>query len=133
MTRRLSASRGLSVSRVVAAPVDRVWDLLVEVAAWPEWGPTVADVELGTSRIGAGSRGRVRTPVGLWLPFAVTSFEPGRSWWWSVGGVPATGHVVRPVPQGTEVTFTVPWWAPGYLPVCALALRRLERLATTSP
>ena len=45
-------------------------------------------------------------------------------------GIPATGHRVIPQDGGCLVTFTVPWWAPAYLPVCALALRRIERLAT---
>jgi hypothetical protein len=46
-----------------------------------------------------------------------------------VAGIPATGHRVVPDPGGCVVTFTVPWWAPFYLPVCAVALRRIERLA----
>jgi len=36
---------------------------------------------------------------------------------------------VQPVDAGTKVTFRVPPWAPASLAVCALALRRLERLA----
>jgi hypothetical protein len=64
------------------------------------------------------------------LPYTVTAFEPGRYWSWSVAGIPATGHRVVPQAGGCLVTFTVPWWAPAYLPVCALALRRIERLAT---
>ena len=135
MTRRVPplrpVLRPLSVSRRVAAPPERVWDLLVDVSAWPRWGPTVSAVELGTARIEAGSRGRVRTPLGASLPFVVTRFEPGRCWSWSVGGVPATTHAVRPWGGGCEVTFGVPWWAPAYAPVCAVALRRLERLAVT--
>ncbi len=111
------------------APAVRLWELLVDVSRWPEWGPSVAGVELPTPSIEAGSRGRVRTAVGAWLPFEITSFEPGSSWAWSVAGVPATGHEVRPVAGGCVVTFTVPWWAPAYLPVCLVALRRLESLA----
>ena len=64
------------------------------------------------------------------LPYTVTAFEPGRYWSWSVAGIPATGHRIVPQGGGCVVTFTVPWWAPAYLPVCALALRRIERLAT---
>lgn len=120
------------VTRRVAAPPDRVWSLLVDVAQWPRWGPTVADAEVtGASTdglIGAGSRGRVRTAAGFWLPFEVTSFEPGRQWSWRVAGVPATTHRVRPVDGGCEVSFAVPLWAPAYLAVCAVALRRIEAL-----
>jgi uncharacterized protein YndB with AHSA1/START domain len=122
----------LSVSRRIQAPPERLWQLLVDVEAWPRWGPSVAAVELSTPLLELGSRGRVRTAVGVWLPFEVTGLESGRSWAWSVLGVPATGHEVRPVDGGCVATFTVPWWAPGYLPVCAVALRRLEGLAVAS-
>jgi len=73
----------------------------------------------------------VRTILRVALPYTVTRFEPGRYWQWSVAGVRATGHRVQPQKDGgCLVTFTVPWWAPAYLPVCALALRRIERLAS---
>ncbi|KAA8946909.1 MAG: SRPBCC family protein, partial [Mycobacterium sp.] len=29
-----------------------------------------------------------------------------------------------------RVTFGVPWWAGAYLPVCAVALRRIDQLLT---
>lgn len=120
---------GLSVSRTIPAPPERLWDLLVDVSAWPAWGPSVLGVELGTPKIGLGSRGRVRTILGASLPFEVTRFEPPHVWAWSVAGIPATDHRVDPVEGGSVVTFGVPWWAPAYLAVCAVALRRLERLA----
>ena len=120
----------LSVSRDVAAPAERLWSLLVDVTVWPSWGPSVAEVDLPTELIEPGSAGRVRTAVGVWLPFEITAFEPGTSWSWSVAGVPATTHTVRATTAGAcAVTFAVPWWASGYLPVCALALRRLDELA----
>ena len=108
---------------------------------WPVWGPSITGVEPAAARPGpaAGpgsgglafcSRGKVRTVLGAALPYTVTAFEAGRYWSWSVAGIPATGHRVIPQDGGCLVTFTVPWWAPAYLPVCALALRRIERLAT---
>ena len=120
----------------MAAPAAVAWDLLIDTARWPAWGPTVAGAEVRTggdgTRIGPGATGRVRTPVGLHLPFEVTDFDPGRRWAWAVGGVPATAHRVEPLADDRcRVTFEVPRWAPPYLAVCALALRRIERLATT--
>ncbi len=88
---------------------------------------------LGPAGFGLGSRGKVRTVLGPALPYTVTAFEAGRYWSWSVAGIPATGHRVVPCGAGCLVTFTVPWWAPAYLPVCALALRRMERLAIGRP
>ena len=132
-----------SVSRGIAASAEEVWALLTDTRKWPEWGPSITGVDpaAGTPQPGwpaagnpaaglaLGSRGRVRTVLGAALPYTVTAFEPGRYWAWSVAGVPATGHRVVPRDGGCLVTFTVPWWAPAYLPVCAVALRRIERLA----
>lgn len=121
---------GLSVSREVAAPAEVVWDLLTRVSAWPQWGPSVLGATVPSGVVSLGARGTVRTAVGVSLPFEVTWFEEGRSWAWSVAGVRATDHHVVPTPDGCRVTFGVPWWAPGYLVVCAVALGRIERLAT---
>ncbi|HLM65041.1 MAG TPA: SRPBCC family protein [Acidimicrobiales bacterium] len=121
--------RFLVARRDVAAPPEVVWDLLVDTEAWPLWGPTVAAVDCPDRRIHAGSRGRVRPPVGPWVSFEVTSFVPGESWAWRVAGVPATAHHVRARPGGSEVALEVPWWAPAYVSVCALAARRIARLA----
>ena len=123
---------GPSVSREIASPPEVVWRLLTHVDEWPRWGPTVAGGEVPGGVISAGARGIVRTAVGVSLPFNVTEFEDGRSWAWRVAGVPATWHRVDPTVEGCVVTFGVPWWAPGYLVVCALALARIERLAAES-
>ena len=125
-----------SRSREVAAPADVVWELLTDVRRWPEWGPTVSDARLDVSR---GSRlsptasGRVRTPPGVWLPFVVTSWHDDgerRAWSWRVAGVPATAHEVVALDDAAcRTRLLVPVWAPAYLPVVELALRRIQRLA----
>lgn len=120
-----------SVDRRIAAPAERVWRMLVDLEQWPLWGPSVRRAELsnGERVLTGGARGRVWTAVGVALPFAVTEFVPGRRWGWTVSGVRATGHEVTPVPGGCVVRFETPWWALGYLPVCAAALARIDRLA----
>lgn len=76
-------------------------------------------------------RGRVQTTAGPWIPFEITDWEEGAQWAWRVAGIPATGHRATPVTAGTcRVTFTIPIWAPFYVPVCRIALRRLDALAT---
>ncbi len=117
-----------AVSRHLAAPAGQAWELLTDVGQWPAWGPSVRSAVLDSARLEAGSSGTVRTVFGPALPFRVTAFEPGRYWAWSVAGVPATGHRVVPEAGGCRVTFTVPWWAPAYLAVCCLALRRIAKL-----
>ncbi len=119
------------VERLVPAPPGRAWDLLVDLEAWPRWGPSIRRAELdGATELSLGVHGRVWTAVGVVAPFTVTEFDEGRSWAWQVAGIGATRHEVRAEPAGTTVAFGVPWWAPGYLPVCALALWRIERLLT---
>lgn len=121
------------VDREISAPPAVVWRLLVDVEDWPRWGPSVrrAALDDGGTHIGAGAQGTVWTAVGMPLRFAITDFEPGRRWAWTVAGVPATGHEVIATPAGCRVGFSVPWWAPAYLPVCAVALRTIDRLATS--
>lgn len=64
------------------------------------------------------------------MPFTVNDFRPERGWSWTVAGVPATGHEVTPVEGGCRVRFDVPWWAGAYLPVCAVALARIDKLVS---
>lgn len=116
----------------VAAPSERAWEELVALRNWPGWGPTVSGARLddGGARVHAGATGSVRTPLGVWLPFTVDQWhEDGsrRTWGWRVAGVPATTHSV--VARGRDrcrVEMTVPWFAPAYLGVVALALSRIR-------
>jgi len=86
-------------------------------------------VEPAAGVVVAGLRGRVRTRLGLSLPFEITAVEPGRAWRWRVAGVAATGHRVEPLgPMRCRVVFEVPRWAAPYALVCRAALRRLSRL-----
>jgi uncharacterized membrane protein len=119
------------VSRTIDAPADEVWGLLVDLDRWPAWGPSVRSATIDDDRLRLGSIGTVTTAVGVRLPFRITSFVRGRSWAWSVGGVPATDHVVESLDDGRcTVTFGVPLVAAPYLAVCSAALRRIDELAT---
>ncbi len=119
----------------LAVPAEDAWSLLVDTRRWPDWGPSVASVELdpapgvdpATSQlIQAGSTGSVLTAVRLRLPFRVTAFTPGRSWSWQVAGVAATDHRVEPLgPERCRVGFGVPVAAVAYLGVCRVALQRI--------
>jgi hypothetical protein len=118
------------VARVIDAPADVLWRILIDTREWPRWGPSVRAVEAPTPWIGPGLRGRIQTPIGLWLPFEITHWEPERAWSWRVAGLDATGHRVEALgPARARVTFEIPRWAPGYRLVCEVALRRIARLA----
>jgi uncharacterized protein YndB with AHSA1/START domain len=91
----------------IEAPAETVWNVMTALDKWPKWGPTVSGAELTSAGpLRLGSRGKVWTPAGVPLPFEITEFEPGRMW------------VSSPV------------WAPAYVPVLAIALPRIDGLAT---
>jgi hypothetical protein len=117
-------------TKEIEAPADAVWDVLVDLDAWPEWGPSVRSATVEGGVLTAGARGTVRTAVGATLPFEVTTFEPGHRWAWKVGGIDATDHRVEPLgPDRCRLGFGVAWPAAAYLGVCRIALGRIERLA----
>lgn len=118
-----------TVSRDIEASADAAWHVLTDLDAWPRWGPTVAGAELDGSAFELGATGRVWTPVGVPLPFVISELDQGRTWGWRVAGVPATRHGVEPRGDGSRVWMSSPLWAPAYLPVLAIALRRIENLA----
>jgi uncharacterized protein YndB with AHSA1/START domain len=119
----------MEVSRVIAASPSTVWMLLARPEHWPDWGPSVRAVECNDEEIRVGTRGRVRTAVGAWLPFTITAVEHERAWDWQVAGFAATGHRLDAVDEHhTRVVFTMPVWALPYGVVCKLALRNLARI-----
>ncbi|MEY6433641.1 SRPBCC family protein [Thioalkalicoccus limnaeus] len=115
------------VDRIIDAPADVAWRILIDTREWPIWGPSVRAVEAPASLIGPGMHGRIQTRIGLWLPFEITDWEPQRAWAWRVADIEATGHRVDPLGPGRcRVTFEIPRWAPFYDWVCQAALRRIE-------
>jgi len=123
----------LEVTATINAPAAFAWALLTDTHAWPQWGPSLRAVDAPQRFITAGTRGRVQTAPGLWLPFEITDWEEGSRWCWTVAGIPATGHLVAPTgPDTCRITFTIPAWAPCYVPVCRIALGRLAALARSA-
>lgn len=117
---------------MVDAPTEAAWELFANPDRWPEWGPSVTDIDFEEDRIFEGASGRVRLPGGLWLPFRIDSVtapdkqSPGR-WNWRIKKIPATGHRVEPLgPQRCRVVFEIPLLAAGYAAVCYRALDRIE-------
>jgi uncharacterized protein YndB with AHSA1/START domain len=120
----------VSATTDIAAPAARVWSILIDTEAWPVWGPSLNRAECAGRFITAGSRGRVRTVLGVWLPFEILRFDDGRYWSWKVAGVPATGHRVEPLGAGAcRLSFEVPMLAAPYLVVCRVACARIRTMA----
>jgi hypothetical protein len=116
-------------TRTLHTSADVVWHLITDTQTWPRWGPSVRSVDFPERYIDAGATGRICTPFGLWLPFAIHTFDPPIYWDWKVGGIMATGHGVQAIgPDRCRLTFSVPAWGVGYGVVCRAALSRIERL-----
>ena len=132
-SRSVGVVKHLTVTRIVDAPVARVWQLLTHLEEWPRWGPSIRSAELDDPAVGLAkdATGSVTTVGGLRLHFVITEYTDRRSWAWSMAGVPATDHLVEDVGGACRVHFGVPAIAAPYLAICAMALRRIERIATS--
>ncbi|WP_228549087.1 SRPBCC family protein [Dietzia sp. SYD-A1] len=109
---------------------ETVWSVITDVRSWPRWGPTISAARVdGGGTLTAGARGTITTVAGVPLGFEITDFVERQRWSWKVAGVDATRHEVIRVPGGCVLSFGAPVWAPGYLPVLALALPRIEGIS----
>ncbi len=119
-------------TRVIGAPAEELWRLLVTPDEWPRWGPTVRSASVDGGELALGSTGTVTTIAGVDLPFEVTAYDEGSRWAWKVGGISATDHTVEAVDaERCRVGFGVPWPAAPYLVVCSDALRRLSQMVAS--
>jgi uncharacterized protein YndB with AHSA1/START domain len=94
------------ITTKIEAPTATVWDVLVDVATWPEWTRSmerVTRLESGTFTI--GSQARIKQPRLRPMTWTVTELTPHASFTWearSPGLVLRAGHVLQPL--GAKVT-----------------------------
>ena len=88
----------------IAAPPERVWEVLADVERWPEWTESVTSArQLDPGPLSVGSRVEVvqpRIPKGT---YTVTVVEPGKSFTWEQrqpGSVVTAVHSSTPLPDG---------------------------------
>ena len=122
----------MQIRHVISAPPEQVWNVLIDTRQWPVWGPSVRAVKSPHHYIDAGLKGSLQTAIGLWVPFAITDFEPLHFWSWEVAGIPATGHRLTKIDENhSELIFEMPAVALPYALICRQAARRIGRLAQT--
>jgi hypothetical protein len=121
----------MHVAKMVDAPTDTVWKILIDTSLWPEWGPSISQVDFPERWIQKGVKGRVKTAIGIWVPFEITAFEAPVYWCWKVGGIPATGHRLKPQdPSHCKLIFEIPYGFFPYALICRRAAENIARLAT---
>jgi uncharacterized membrane protein len=105
-------SRFFETTRHIDAPTQPVWEVLFDVARWPEWTPTIDSVErLDDGPFQVGSRAKVRQPKLPQAVWEVTDVVAGRSFTWVAIGpgmkTIARHEVVPDGSGGTTVTLSI--------------------------
>ncbi len=113
----------------IAATVEDVWAVLVDVERWPEWTRSMSEVKLlDAEALALGVRVRIkqpRLPVTVWQ---VTGLEPLRSFTWEASNPGVTTvaehRLASPEPSRTKVTLGIRRSGP-LAPVIDLVFRGL--------
>ena len=120
--------RSFETTRHIDAPAQPVWEVLFDVARWPEWTPTIDSVErLDAGPLQVGSRARVRQPKLPQALWEVTEVVDGRSFTWEARGPglrTIARHEVVPDGAGSHITLSIEQTGPMGA-VAALVWRRL--------
>jgi uncharacterized membrane protein len=95
----------------IAAPPERVWQVMRDITRWHEWTPSVTSVKiLGDAAFAVSSRVMIRQPrlpPALWT---ITEIQPGRAFSWvSVApGLRVVGtHLVEPAAGGSRAVLSI--------------------------
>lgn len=96
-------------STSIHASPEKVWAVLTNTAAWPEWDPSCERIE-GRVALGEKVKAFTKLSPGRAFPVKVSEFEPGRKMTWS-GGMPlGLFKGVRTftlTPRGEQTEFTL--------------------------
>jgi len=98
-------------TRHIDAPTQSVWEVLFDVARWPEWTPTIDRVErLDDGPFRVGSRARVRQPKLPRAVWEVTEVVDGGNFTWVAKGPgmkTVARHEVVADASGSRVTLSI--------------------------
>jgi uncharacterized membrane protein len=138
----------LEHSLAIDAPAARVWDILADVARWPEWTASIDRVErLDGGELGLGCRVRIKQPRFPAVVWQVTEWDADSAFVWeskSPGARTVASHRIVTNPGGgvtvrlaldqTGPLFTLLGWLTSgisrrYLGLEAEGLKRRAELA----
>jgi len=92
----------------VDADPQRVWEVLIDVASWPEWTPSMTTVKvISPGPLRPGSRVAIKQPRLAPAEMTVDEYVEGRSFAWSSqmkGLRTIADHRVDPTPTGSRIT-----------------------------
>jgi uncharacterized protein YndB with AHSA1/START domain len=109
----MAGSKSVTVSRVIPAPSERVWDVLDDTSRYAEWVPQTLEVTRsdGEAVVGAtyDERNQVVGPIKGSSRWRVVERDPGRSSLHEGDGLPLVKNVsiemrTEPAGESTEVT-----------------------------
>jgi uncharacterized protein YndB with AHSA1/START domain len=122
--------RSFETTRHIDATPQATWEVISDVARWPEWTPTIRSVDrLGDGPFQVGSRVRIRQPRLPRAEWVVTEIVPGRSFTWEAKGPgmrTTARHEVDADPAGSTVTLSIEQSGPMGA-VAAIVWRRLTQ------
>jgi uncharacterized membrane protein len=103
--------RHFETALVIAAPVDRIWAVLMDVRHWPDWTRSISRIEpLDDGPMGLESRVRIIQPNLRPVIWRISEFSEREKFVWasSSPGVTVTaGHFLRSNRNGSLVTLTL--------------------------
>lgn len=121
---------GYQTSITVHAPVAAVWQVTRDVAAWPQWSPTMDDVAAPDGGpVTVGSTVRVRQPRLRPTTWVVDHVVEGRRFCWHTSGPGyhlVADHVLEALPDGTGVRLIMTMTGPLAWPVWLLGGRTIR-------
>ena len=95
----------------IAAPVARVWQVMIDIDRWNEWTPSVSSIKrLDTGPLIVGSQLVIRQPKFPPALWKITEIEQGVSFTWvNIGpGIRVVAHhCVKPNGNGSQATLSL--------------------------
>lgn len=99
------------------ATTERLWEVVSDLAAWPDHLDTFTSVRhvTGPSPTGVGSRFEVRQPGLVTSTYEITEWAPGSAFTWvarAPGVVTTATHTISAVGDGSRLDLGLTWTGP---------------------